>query len=69
MSLVTENPADCEICGMIHFLRAKGAKVTEIHNEISKVYGENIMSDGMVGNGIEFLKMAIVHGVGLSGRP
>ena len=56
MSLVTENPADCEICGMIHFLRAKGAKVTEIHNEISKVYGENIMSDGMVQKLVTYFK-------------
>ncbi|GBM27915.1 hypothetical protein AVEN_59772-1 [Araneus ventricosus] len=43
-----ENPADCEIRSDIRFLNAKDVKAAEIHREISEVYEENIMSEGMV---------------------
>ncbi|GFV43947.1 hypothetical protein TNCV_492721 [Trichonephila clavipes] len=43
-----ENPADCEVRAVIRFLRAEGFKSFDIHPQISEVYGENIMSDGMV---------------------
>ena len=43
-----ENPVDCEICAVISFLSVKGIKSVDIHRQISEVYGENIMSDGMV---------------------
>ena len=42
------NPADCEICSVIPHLSAKGVKAVEIRRNICEVYGENIMSDGMV---------------------
>ncbi|GFU48388.1 hypothetical protein TNCV_3342791 [Trichonephila clavipes] len=42
-----ENPADCEVRAVIRFLCAQGFKSVDIHHQISEVYGENIMSDGM----------------------
>lgn len=50
MPPLIENPADydCEIRVVIRFLSGKGVKAAEIHREISEVYGEKIMSDGMV---------------------
>ena len=45
--LLIENPADCEIRSVIHYLSAKGVKAVEIHCNICEVYGHN-MSDGMV---------------------
>ncbi|GBN25943.1 hypothetical protein AVEN_273344-1 [Araneus ventricosus] len=43
-----ENPADYEISPVIHFLNAKDVKAAEINRQISEVYEENIMSEGMV---------------------
>ncbi|GFU93309.1 uncharacterized protein TNCV_1860401 [Trichonephila clavipes] len=43
-----ENPVDCEVRAVIRFLCAQGFKSVDIHHQISEVYGENIMSDGMV---------------------
>lgn len=38
----------CEVNVVIRFLSAKGMKAAEIHLDISEVYGENIISNGMV---------------------
>ncbi|GBO31746.1 hypothetical protein AVEN_133024-1 [Araneus ventricosus] len=43
-----DNTADCEIRSVIRFLNAKDVKATEIGRQISEVYGENIMSEGMI---------------------
>ena len=47
MSPLIENSADFEMRSVIRYLSAKGVKV-EIHRNICEVYGQNIMSDGMV---------------------
>ncbi|GBN40438.1 hypothetical protein AVEN_105835-1 [Araneus ventricosus] len=41
-------PADCEISSDIPFLNAKDVKAAEIHRQISEVYEENIMREGIV---------------------
>lgn len=66
-----ENPVDCEVRGVIRFLSAKGVKAAEIHREISVVYGENIMSDGMVQKWVRAFKdgRQNVHDEERSGRP
>lgn len=66
-----ENPADCEIRGVIRFLSAKGVKAAEIHRQISEVYGENIMSDGMVRKWVRAFKdgRQNVHDEERHGRP
>jgi hypothetical protein len=43
-----EDPANCEIQTVIHFLDPRNLKPADIHHEICEVYGENTMSDGMV---------------------
>jgi len=43
-----EGAADCEIRSAIRFLNARNVLPSEIHHQISKVYGDNAMSDGMV---------------------
>ncbi|GBM26429.1 hypothetical protein AVEN_49538-1 [Araneus ventricosus] len=48
MSQSTENPTDCEIRSVIRFLNAKCVKAAEIHRQISEVYEESIMREGMV---------------------
>ena len=48
MPPLNENPADCETRSVIHYLSAKRVKAVEIHCNICEVYGQNIMSDGMV---------------------
>ena len=57
MPPLIENPADCEIRSVIRYLSAKGVKVVEIHRNMCEVYGQNIMSDGMVHKWL-VLKMA-----------
>jgi hypothetical protein len=43
-----ENPASCEIRSVIKFLNAKNVRPAEIYWQVCEVYGENVMSDGMV---------------------
>ena len=38
----------CEIQSVIRFLNVRNVLPSEIHHEICQVYGENVMSDGMV---------------------
>jgi hypothetical protein len=48
MPPLIENHADSEIRSVIRYLSAKGVKAVVIHCNICEVYGQNIMSDGMV---------------------
>ena len=43
-----EEAADCEIRSVIRFLNARNVLPSEIHHQICQVYGDNVMSDGMV---------------------
>ena len=47
MFKVIEQPADCEIRSVIHFLNARNFKPADIH-QLCEVYGEDAISDGMV---------------------
>ncbi|GBN14943.1 hypothetical protein AVEN_267160-1 [Araneus ventricosus] len=42
------DPADCEVRSVIRFLNAKNVKPAEIHRQLVEIYGENVMTDGMV---------------------
>ncbi|GBN30349.1 hypothetical protein AVEN_252944-1 [Araneus ventricosus] len=42
------DPADCEVRSAIRFLNAKKVKPAEIHSQLVEIYGENVMTDGMV---------------------
>ncbi|GFY19458.1 HTH_48 domain-containing protein [Trichonephila clavipes] len=66
-----ENPADCEVRAVIRFLCAQGFKSIDIHHQISEVYGENIMSDGMVRKWFSAFKdgRTHIHDEERSGKP
>ncbi|XP_023214449.1 putative uncharacterized protein FLJ37770 [Centruroides sculpturatus] len=40
--------ADCEVHSVIRFLNAKNVMPVEIHHQLVEIYGENVMSDGMI---------------------
>ena len=48
MAATIDAPAKCELRSVIRFLQAEGCSAAEIHCRMSKVYGENFMSDGSV---------------------
>ena len=56
MPPIIVSPADCEVRAVIRFLSAKGLKPIDIHREICAVYGQNIMSDGMVRKWVKAFK-------------
>ena len=43
-----EGAADCQIRYVIRFLNAGNVLPSEIYHQICQVYGDNVMSDGMV---------------------
>jgi hypothetical protein len=43
-----DNPTSCEIHAVVHFLHAKNMSAEEIHRELCAVYGQNVMSAGIV---------------------
>ncbi|CAL1291258.1 unnamed protein product [Larinioides sclopetarius] len=51
-----ESPADSEVRAVIRFLNTKGFKAADIHRRINDVYGENIMSAGMVQKWVRVFK-------------
>ncbi|GBM27431.1 hypothetical protein AVEN_59892-1 [Araneus ventricosus] len=48
LSLTTDAPAKCELRSVIRFLQAGLNGTAEIPRKMSRVYGENFMSDGVV---------------------
>ncbi|KFM57191.1 hypothetical protein X975_09312, partial [Stegodyphus mimosarum] len=42
------SPADCEIRAVIKFLNTRNDKAAEIYRQVTEVYGEQAISDGMV---------------------
>jgi hypothetical protein len=43
-----DNPTSCEIRAVIRFLHAKNMSAMEIHHKVFRVYGQNIMSEGIL---------------------
>jgi len=66
-----EGAADCEIRSVIRFLKARDVLPSEIHYQISPVYGDNAMSDGMVRKWVRMFNEGRenVHDEVRSGRP
>lgn len=71
MSKAIANLADCKIRAVIRFLKARDMKVVEIHRLISKEYGDNAMSDGMVRKRVHSFNEGStnMHDVAGSGQP
>ncbi|GBM96075.1 hypothetical protein AVEN_112694-1 [Araneus ventricosus] len=42
------DPADCEVRSVIRFLNPNNVKQSEINRQLIEIYGENVMTDGMV---------------------
>lgn len=65
------DPADCEVRSVIRFLNAKNVKPAEIHRQLVEIYGENVMSDGMVRKWVRQFNdgRTNVHDEARSGRP
>ncbi|GBN12085.1 hypothetical protein AVEN_51072-1 [Araneus ventricosus] len=63
------NPADCGVRSVIRFLNANN--VNEIHRQLVEIYGENVMTDGMVRKWVrQFIDgRTNVHDEVRSGRP
>ncbi|GBN74721.1 hypothetical protein AVEN_6708-1 [Araneus ventricosus] len=66
-----ENPAKCEMRGVIRFLWAKKLSAADIHRELCAVHGPNIMSEGVVRQWVRFFKdrRTNIHDESRSGRP
>ena len=66
-----ERPADIEIRSIIRFLNARNMRASGIHCQICEVYGENVMTDGMVRKWVRMFNEGRenVHDEARSGRP
>ncbi|GBM48453.1 hypothetical protein AVEN_98989-1 [Araneus ventricosus] len=42
------DPADCKVRSVIRFLNANNVKQVEMHRQLVEIYGENVVTDGMV---------------------
>ncbi|GFX41139.1 histone-lysine N-methyltransferase SETMAR [Trichonephila clavipes] len=70
MCAAMENPAKCEVRGVIRFLWVKKLSAADIHRELCAVYGPNIMSEGVVRQWVRFFKdgRTNIHEESRSGR-
>ena len=66
-----EVATDCEIWSVIYFLKARNVLPSEIHHHMCRVYGDNVMSDGMVRKWVRIFNEGRenVHNEARSGRP
>ena len=66
-----EVATDCEIRSVIRVLNARNVLPSEIHHQICQVYGDNVMSDGMVRKLVRMFnkRREMVHDEARSGRP
>ena len=66
-----EGVADCEMRSVIRFLNARNVLPREIHHQICRVYGDNVMGDGMVRKWVRMFNEVRenVHDEARSGRP
>jgi len=66
-----EGAADCEIRPVMRLLNTRNVLPSEIHHQICQVYGDNVMSDGMVRKRVRMFNewLENVHDEARSGRP
>jgi len=71
MFKTTEGAANCEIRSVIRFWNARNVLPSEIHHQICQVYGDNVMSDGMVRKWVRMFNEGRenVHDEARIGRP
>jgi transposase len=66
-----DNPASCELHTVIRFFHAKNMSAAEIHRELCALYGQNVMSEGIVRKWCRMFKdgRTNVHHEERSGQP
>ena len=71
MCAAIENPASCEMLSVIRFLLVENHKPIEIHRQLCKVYGNEVMSEGGVMQWCIVFKngRTNIHDEERSGRP
>ena len=71
MNSVIENPADCEVRGVIRFLNVQKVKPAEIYRQLKAVYGDNVMNERNVRKWCEMFNngRTNVHDETRPGRP
>ncbi|GBN57670.1 hypothetical protein AVEN_132933-1 [Araneus ventricosus] len=65
------DPADCEVRSVIRFLNANNVKQAEILRQLVEIYGENVITDGIVRKWVRQFNdgRTNVHDEARSGRP
>ncbi|GBO34485.1 hypothetical protein AVEN_95017-1 [Araneus ventricosus] len=65
------DPADCEVRSVLRFLNAKKVKPAEMQRQLVEIYGENVMTDGMVSKWVRQFNdgRTNAHDEARSGRP
>ena len=71
MFKTTEGAADCAMRSVICFLNARNVLPSEVYHQVCQVYGDNVMSVGMVRKRVRMFKEGRenVHDEARSGRP
>ena len=70
MNVPISNPAECEVRGVIRFLKAENVRPSEIHRRLVAVYGEHVMNAASVRQWCTmFNGRTDVHDAERSGRP
>ena len=71
MNAPISNPADCEVRGVVRFLRAENVTPSEIHRRLVAVYGEHVMNAVSVRKWCTMFRngRTDVHDAERSGRP
>jgi len=66
-----EGAADCKMQSVIRCLNARNVLPSESHHQICQVYGDNVMSEGMVRKWVRMFNEGLenVHDEARSGRP
>ena len=71
MCAAIENPASCKVRSVIRFLLVENHKPIEIHRQLCKMYGNEVMSEGRVRQWCIVFKngRTNIHDGERSGRP
>jgi hypothetical protein len=71
MNKKIDNPANCEVRSVIHFLNAQNIRAIDIHRQRTVMYGEGVMNESSVRKWCRMFNegRANVHDEMRSGRP
>lgn len=69
--MVISEPVDYEVRSVIRFINAKNVKPAETHRQLVEIFGDNVMTDGVVRKWVGQFNngWTYVHGEAQSGQP